>query len=330
MLNVDTPEIKFAIETVRRAGLLVREIQSELVSATLTKSDRSPVTVADFASQALVGSLLEEKFPEDVLVAEEDASALRQPEGASMLEQIRAFTGRYTSQADAERVSGWIDRGRSSPSGRFWVLDPIDGTKGFLRGEQYAVALALVEAGQVRLGVLGCPNLVDAFIPENGGIGSLVVAARGQGAWTTALAANGDYRPLHVSKRSNPQEARILRSVESGHTNVDQIGQFAAALRTQAEPVLMDSQAKYAILAAGKGDVMLRLLSPSRPDYREKIWDQAAGSIVLEEAGGRISDLDGRPLDFSYGRTLDNNRGVLATNGWLHEAALEALQRLGA
>ena len=55
----------------------------------------------------------------------------------------------------------------------------------------------------------------------------------------------------------------------------------------------MDSQAKYAVLAAGGGDVNLRLLSPSRPDYREKIWDQAAGSIVVEEAGGRVSDLNG-------------------------------------
>jgi 3'(2'), 5'-bisphosphate nucleotidase len=92
----------------------------------------------------------------------------------------------------------------------------------------------------------------------------------------------------------------------------------------------MDSQAKYAVLAAGKGDILLRLLSPSKPGYREKIWDQAAGSIVLEEAGGRISDLDGNPLDFSRGRSLAGNRGVLATNGCLHEAALQALRQLGA
>ena len=85
----------------------------------------------------------------------------------------------------------------------------------------------------------------------------------------------------------------------------------------------MDSQAKYAVLAAGEGDVLLRLLSPSRPDYREKIWDQAAGSIVIEEAGGRITDLDGKPLDFSHGRTLAKNRGIVATNGHLHDAVLE-------
>jgi 3'(2'), 5'-bisphosphate nucleotidase len=91
----------------------------------------------------------------------------------------------------------------------------------------------------------------------------------------------------------------------------------------------MDSQAKYAVLAAGEGDVLLRLISPSRPDYREKIWDQAAGSIVVTEAGGRISDLDGRSLDFSHGRTLATNRGIVATNGRLHDQILNGLRAIG-
>ena len=92
----------------------------------------------------------------------------------------------------------------------------------------------------------------------------------------------------------------------------------------------MDSQAKYAVLAAGEGDVLLRLISNSRPDYRERIWDQAAGSIVIEEAGGRITDLDGKPLDFSHGRKLEKNRGILATNGHLHDAVLSGLRAIGA
>ena len=69
-------------------------------------------------------------------------------------------------------------------------------------------------------------------------------------------------------------------------------------------------------------------MSPSRPDYRERIWDQAAGSIVIEEAGGRITDLDGKPLDFSHGRTLAKNRGIVATNGHLHDAVLSGLKAL--
>ncbi len=92
--------------------------------------------------------------------------------------------------------------------------------------------------------------------------------------------------------------------------------------------MLMDSQAKCAVLAAGHAEIMLRLLSPDRPDYREKIWDQAAGSIIIEEAGGRVTDMDGKPLDFHTGRRLENNRGIVATNGLLHDKVLAALADL--
>ena len=61
------------------------------------------------------------------------------------------------------------------------------------------------------------------------------------------------------------------------------------------------------------------------PDYIEKIWDQAAGYLVAVEAGGKITDLDGKPLDFSTGKFLTNNRGVLASNTHLHQACLSAI-----
>jgi 3'(2'), 5'-bisphosphate nucleotidase len=199
-----------------------------------------------------------------------------------------------------------------------------------LRREQYAVALGFVRNGRVELGVLGCPELSAARRSDSSGPGSLVVAARGQGTWCQPLDGPDQWQRLTVSTRSEGAAARILRSVEKSHTNVDEIGQLAAQLGTAVAPIGMDSQAKYAVLAAGEGDVLLRLLSPSRPDYREKIWDQAAGSIVVEEAGGRVSDLDGRPLDFAHGRTLAANRGILATNGHLHSAVLTALRAVGA
>jgi 3'(2'), 5'-bisphosphate nucleotidase len=108
------------------------------------------------------------------------------------------------------------------------------------------------------------------------------------------------------------------------------MGQLAASLGVRAAPVGLDSQAKYAVLAGGHGDVLLRLLSPKKPDYRECIWDQAAGSLIVEEAGGRVTDLDGRPLDFSRGTRLEANRGLCATNGALHEAMLSALAAMSA
>ncbi|HSF80543.1 MAG TPA: 3'(2'),5'-bisphosphate nucleotidase [Burkholderiaceae bacterium] len=330
MPDLNTPEIKFALQAVRQAAQLIREVQAELVSAAMTKDDRSPVTVADYASQALVARLLSQAFPDDPLVGEEDAAGLRLPEARPTLEQVTRFVGHAIPAASAASVCDWIDRGGAEPARRFWTLDPIDGTKGFLRSDQYAVALALVIDGQVQVGVLGCPNLSGAHRPDMGGEGSLVVAARGQGAWTTSLASPARLTRLQVSTRADPAQARLLRSFESGHTNVSQIDEFAQALAVQAEPVRMDSQAKYALLASGQGDLLLRLLSPAKPDYREKIWDQAAGSLVVEEAGGRISDLHGKALDFSAGRTLKYNRGVLASNGRLHEPALQTLQAIRA
>jgi len=328
MIELSSPELQFALESVRRAALLVKEVQLEMINPALTKEDRSPVTVADFASQALVAHLLEETFPSDILVAEEDSAALQtQPD---TLQRVTGFVQQRYTGTTPQQVCAWIDRGGGEVGERYWTLDPIDGTKGFLRGDQYAVALALVVRGEVQIGVLGCPNLKDGSQLDRGGPGSLVVAARNQGTWTTPLASPGEYQPLHVTSISDPSQARVLRSYESGHTNVSQIDLFAQAMGIQVEPVRLDSQVKYALLAAGSGELMLRLLSPSKPDYREKIWDQAAGSLVLEEAGGRISDIDGKRLDFTTGRTLAKNRGVLASNTRLHPAALKALAAIGA
>jgi len=325
-----TPELEFAINAVRQASLLVKQVQAEMVSSALTKDDRSPVTVADFAAQALVGHLLNDAFPGDAMIGEEDSTVLQTPEERTTLERITYFVGQYASGATPESVCQWIDRGSAQSADRYWTLDPIDGTKGFLRGDQYAVALALVVAGDVKVGVLGCPNLTDGYKPEIGGSGSLVVAVRGEGTWETAIEGQTAFKQVRVSPLTDPAGARLLRSFESGHTNVSQIDVFADNLGVEAEPVRMDSQAKYAVLAAGHGELYLRLLSPSRPDYREKIWDQAAGSIVIEEAGGKVTDLDGKPLDFTQGRTLAKNRGVFGSNSVLHEAGLEALKEIGA
>lgn len=331
MLNENTREIEFAIQSIRQAASLVRQVQAELVSPALTKDDRSPVTVADFASQALIAYRLMQTFPSDPLVAEEDSTSLRQPENRRTLEHVIRFVTRFSGPASADEVCAWIDRGAGDPVGRFWTLDPIDGTKGFLRGDQYAIALALIVDGQLQIGVLGCPNLREGRFLEIGGEGTLAVAVRGKGAWIAPLDANdGSLMRARVSRVVDPTQARVLRSFESAHTNVSQIDRFAQALGTVVEPVRLDSQAKYVMLAAGAGDLYLRLLSREKPDYREKIWDQAAGSLLVSEAGGRITDLDDVPLDFSAGKTLSRNRGILASNGYLHESAVHALRQIDA
>ncbi|MEA3366374.1 MAG: 3'(2'),5'-bisphosphate nucleotidase, partial [Candidatus Hydrogenedentes bacterium] len=321
-------EIQFVMEAVRSGALLAREIEREMVEPALTKDDRSPVTVADFAVQGLIGSLLEKEFATMALVAEEDSTQLRQPAAETMSARVAEYVGRRVPHATPQTVYTWIDRGNAEPCERFWSLDPIDGTKGFLRGDQYAVGMALIEAGQVVLGAIGCPNLSEAHRSDVGGPGTLLLAARGQGAWWQPLENGGDFQPLTVSTIADTAQMRILRSFETGHTNVGRIERMAAAVGVAAEPVRMDSQAKYALLASGHAELLLRLLTKKLPDYRERIWDQAAGALITEEAGGRITDLDGKTLDFSAGRTLDNNRGICASNGRVHDVVLEVLREI--
>jgi len=328
ILNSD--EARFAVDAVREAALLVRQVQREMVGSSITKDDKSPVTVADFSAQAVVAKRLADRFPNAALMGEESAVALRTAEGRETLDHITRFVRTAIPRATPAEICDWIDRGVGERRAVTWALDPVDGTKGFLRNDQYAVALGFIDNGVVQLGVLGCPELEAAHRPARGGAGSLLVAVRGQGSWTRPLLDDGEWTRLHVSSVSDPTQSRLLRSVEKGHTDVGGIEQLTRAVGITADPVPMDSQAKYAVLAAGGGDALLRLLSPSRPDYRETVWDQAAGSIIVEEAGGRVSDLDGKPLDFRQGRTLAANRGVLATNGRLHEPLLAGLRAIGA
>ena len=317
MIDLDHPEIGFAVSALKEAAQLAQKIQREMAPAALAKEDKSPVTVADFALQAVLGRSLELAFPEDTLVAEEDSATLRSTQQHGIQDQVVESVAHSIPEATLEKVYQWIDRGGKESGHRFWALDPIDGTKGFLRGDHYAVALALVVKGEVQIGALACPNLEG---------GSLIIAAREQGCWRAPLTGTEGFEKLEVSERADPTQARVLRSFEAGHTNLEQMDELMRGIGVRAEPVLMDSQAKYAVLAAGTGDLLFRLLSPAYPDYREKIWDQAAGSLVIEEAGGRITDLDGKRLDFSVGPILTQNRGVVASNGHLHEAAIEALR----
>jgi 3'(2'), 5'-bisphosphate nucleotidase len=327
----ESAEDLFARECIREVGRLVRRVQREMIGGPLTKLDESPVTVGDFAAQAVVAKRLGDKFPGAVLVGEEDAEELRTAASKEMLDLVTHFVRYVIPDATSAQVCDWIDAGNGKASGTFWTLDPIDGTKGFLRGDQYAVAFAKIAAGKVERGYLACPELVDGGRAKIGGAGSLLFASRGQGAWVESLDGEAT-NPVRaaVAQVSDSAAIRMFRSVESAHTNTGQLGQLARTLGTSAEPIPMDSQAKYAALATGQGDMLVRFLSAGRLDYREKIWDQAAGSIIVEEAGGRVSDLDGKPLDFSHGTSLSNNRGVLATNGAIHDAALSAIRSIGA
>ncbi len=332
MPSLSRPEARFAVDLVKQCCDLAVAVQSDTVGAFLEKEDRSPVTLADFSVQALVSHRLAEAFPEVPLMAEESTSQLRGAEGERFLERVAGYVRKFEPSANSVSVRRWIDRSQWHGGSSFWVLDPIDGTKGFLRGAQYVVALALVSNGVVEIAVLGCPRLSlkpatapGSLATDPAEVGSLLFAVRGEGAWLTSL-EDEDFLQLSVSNCEDPRHTVALRSFESGHTDESWFERVVKHMGIETDPILLDSQAKYAVLAGGYAGLHFRLISPSTPEYREKLWDVAAGALIVQEAGGRVTDLAGKELDYEAGFRLENNRGILASNGKLHEMALKSLQ----
>lgn len=325
-LPAELPEFKFMFDAVRTGMDLSREVYAAMAGQSMIKEDRSPVTVADFALQAVISAKLMQYFPGAVLVGEETVEELQSEEGQELLRDAIHFVQKVYPKAQPLDVIRWIQNGAGNCCDDFWTLDPIDGTLGFIAGRQYAIALARVQNGKVTWGALGCPNL-DPVEGANGR-GILVVAGRGQGAWSAPIFPGQTWKKLSVTQEKQIENAIIVTSFHGKHTSHNRTEILRKNLGMIPAPHLLDSQAKHAIVAAGKGDIFLRMLPRSNPHYEEKIWDAAAGVIAIEEAGGKATDLDGKELDFSAGKTLARNRGVLATNGWLHQDVLRGLKTL--
>ncbi|KAE7998352.1 hypothetical protein FH972_002905 [Carpinus fangiana] len=339
-MSYDT-ELAAAKKAASLAARLCQKVQKELLQSDVqSKSDKSPVTVADYGSQALVSFVLERELPSESfsLVAEEDSGDLRKESGQETLQRITklvndtlATDGSFSVPTlAAEDVLRAIDCGKSEGGshGRHWVLDPIDGTKGFLRGDQYAIALALLDEGKVVLGVLACPNLPLASIggdsrhSSHDEVGCLFFAKVGAGTYMQSLDGSSPIK-VHVSTTENPEEASFFESFEAAHSLHDLSSSIAKKLGVKAPPVRIDSQAKYGALSRGDGAIYLRF---PHKGYREKIWDHAAGCIVVTEAGGVATDAAGNPLDFSKGRYLDLDTGIIVTNQKLMPSLLKAVR----
>ncbi len=319
-------ELKIAIAAVREAAVLSRNVQGTISASATEKADRSPVTVADLGAQALVCSRIRLAFPSDPIIAEEGSSILQKPENRTLADRVVEHVNGLRADADFRTVIEWVDLGgHKEYADRFWTLDPIDGTKGFLRGDQYAIALALVCDGLVQVSAVACPNLC---LPDTGSErGILMTAVRGEGTKIYGLQSVMEIASTRVSLISSPEEIRFCESVESAHTSHSTAGKIAGIMGIRAEPIRLDSQAKYNMVAAGEAEIYMRL--PSDRHYVENIWDHAAGALLVEEAGGCVTDVHGKQLDFGLGYQLKANRGIIATNGLVHESLLGAINEAG-
>ncbi|ATY67032.1 3 (2),5 -bisphosphate nucleotidase [Cordyceps militaris] len=344
-------ELQVAELAVQRAAILTKRVFHEKAKGTVDKNDKSPVTIGDFGAQALIIAALQHSFPDDAIVAEEEAAQLRaDPALCDTIWQLVRSTALTDSSAEAllggaipsaDAMLDLIDKGNSpgGATGRIWTIDPIDGTKGFLRGGQYAVCLGLMVDGEVQVGVLGCPNLpVDdaarltaasgANQTDDADHGVLLAAVQHHGAHSRPLTAGvlAAPKPIGMRALTDLAQATFCESVEAAHSAHGDQAQISAALGITAPSVRMDSQAKYASIARGAGDIYLRL--PVKATYQEKIWDHAAGDLIVREAGGQVTDIHGKRLDFGAGRTLANNKGVVAAPAPVHGKVLAAVQEV--
>ncbi|KAJ1648140.1 3'(2'),5'-bisphosphate nucleotidase [Dispira simplex] len=321
-------ERKAALEAVTRACRVCQKVFRQLASSeTMVKSDHSPVTVADYSAQAVVSSILADRFPLVPIVGEENSQALQGEASRTLRQRVLELTNSVLDHPVTEHeLCSLIDLGTyaGGATGQHWTLDPVDGTKGFLRGDQYAVCLALIINGEVQLGVMGCPNLPKSFPSAVGDSrGCLFVTVRGQGAFQRALDSDNE-TPVRVSELTNSALASFCESYEADHSSHADALAISKRLGITNPSLRMDSQCKYGCIARGDADIYLRI--PTNPKYVEKIWDHATGSLLVTEAGGKVTDVDGKPLDFSQGRLLTCNRGVVATNASLHTQVQKAVQ----
>jgi 3'(2'), 5'-bisphosphate nucleotidase len=149
-----------------------------------------------------------------------------------------------------------------------------------------------------------------------------MVGAHGAGVWLSSLSGESR-RPVQVSGVDSPRRARVLISNVSAHADPGRLEACLARLDPLSPPRRLDSLAKYALLAGGRADLILRL---PRDRSAEKIWDFAAGVFLVEEAGGRVTDGHGASLRFDVGLELPDAPDIVASNGALHSHALLALR----
>ena len=307
---------------VTAASVVCREVRRrDDDPARLTKSDDSPVTVADFAAQAVVLRRLTDALGPVAVVAEESSGELQRAPAlrAKVVEAVRIVW----TDANEDDVLGAIDLGGAQPpaSGPWWALDPIDGTKGFVRGGQFAVCLGRIEDGAPTFAAMGCPHLsIDPEAPatEVDRRGALYLT---DGRQVTVASLESPSKTSVVTASMEANDPAILaRSFESGHTKVDEIQRIMDAARLSFTEVAVDSQVKYALVAAGRADVYLR--HPHDRNRRDPVWDHAAGVSLVTTTGRVATDIQGKALDWTAGSTLANNMGILCAPPSLHQRLL--------
>ncbi|RKP22113.1 3(2),5-bisphosphate nucleotidase HAL2 [Rozella allomycis CSF55] len=295
-MSLASKDLKIAVKAVRFASEATKFVNSP---SAIIKSDSSPVTIADYASQIVIMSILQENGNAD-FIAEEDDKGLSN----DTLEKVEDVVKKVLPNFKPNSVKEVLRRNVCTSNSQFWTIDPIDGTKGYLRGDQYAICLAKIFDGKVQVAAMCCPNL-------DGGI--IFFAERDRGAYQMKIDEEDISAAERIYCHPRETEASVLcESYESAHSSHSDSGNLRKDLNISKDSIRMDSQCKYGLVANGKANIFFR--RATKENYYEKIWDHAAGALIVQEAGGIVSHLNGDPLVFTNGPLLNNGSGILATS----------------
>jgi 3'(2'), 5'-bisphosphate nucleotidase len=340
-------ELEVAIAAVQAAARLTQHVINSKDKGFVEKNDATLVTVADFASQALLMATIKAAFPGDLIVGEEDASQLR--EDPALQDEVYALLQWLGTSEEEEGRDGWkvpesrdrmcdlLDEGGSSSpsrSGRTWIFDPVDGTKTYIRGELYAINVALLEDGKQSVSVVGCPNLgIDAKAPiVNGDIspsGIIAFGVKDHGAYVRPI----EGRPEDVEIRKLPQispdltsaDLRLVTCETLNDSSLPGVHEAIAARVGTPYPGsdLLPWVLRWTALALGLGNTTVWVYR--RLERRGKIWDHAGAMLLFEETGGRVTDVHGGDIDVTAGRTMTDNFGFVGAPRGLHSQVLGAV-----
>jgi len=268
-------ELCVGVELARRAGETALGFYGKPLRVDHKDEFDEPVTQADRSVNELIVRALREEFPEDGVLAEES-----------------------------------VDTDRRIGRERVWMIDPIDGTKGFIAGTgDFCVQIGLAVGGRAALGILYAPA-TDV----------LYWAARGHGAWVVRPTSEAD-ASVKAERLSVTGENGLsrMRLAESRSHRGPRMESVVRALGVRAEVRSHSVGIKVGLLVEKQADLYIHL-SP-----KTKQWDTCAPEAVLTEAGGRMTDVFGGPMLYNTPDVLNRN-GLVASNGAAHE---EVIARLG-
>ncbi len=296
-------ELKIATELVSKAYKITEWFRRTGFES-FSKSDKSPVTLADFASQIYIVSRLRDCFPEDEIIAEEENINFISSKAESLINRCFDELNLKTLRNIKENITF-----QSKSSKRQWIIDPIDGTIGYQKGLSYAIGIGLMIESIPKICAIAIPNYNKNPL-------AIFIAEEGQGSQVSYN--KKIFNPIKVSQTMNINNISLCHSL---HYDQPWVLNFAKKIGIS-NFIQIDSMAKFCMVADGNADLYIKPLEKTHSFS----WDFMPGVLIVKEAGGKITDLKGVNLNFERDKCLWTAPGIIAANSFLHKKILELYQ----